>query len=170
MPKRGTPGCWTLLSSHKPIFSMYQVKDVMHSQIISIRPDATIETAIHILLEHGISGAPVLEDDGRLCGIISQFQLLEVMYDPEVGKGRVRDFMTRDVLTIGEDALLGIAANMFVVHRIRRLPVVRGKEVIGVISRSDLLRYFAKSGESIEAFFSNLRKTPDNATSGTLVA
>jgi CBS domain-containing protein len=141
---------------------MYQVKDVMHTNVVSIRPEATIETAIQILLEHNISGAPVIDNNGALCGVISQYQLLEVMYDPDVSHSRVGDFMTRKVLTIEEDALLGTAANMFVMHRIRRIPVMRGTAVVGVISRSDLLRYFVKSGQKLESFFSTLRKTPEN--------
>jgi CBS domain-containing protein len=139
---------------------MYQVKNAMHSEVVSIRPEATVEEAIELLLNHSISGAPVIDDAGRLCGIISQFQLLEVMYDPQVKTSRVRDFMTRNVLTVEEDSLLGSAVNLFVVHRIRRLPVVRQGKVVGVISRSDLLRYFVNTGEQIETFFANLKKAP----------
>jgi CBS domain-containing protein len=138
---------------------MYQVKDVMRPHVIAIRPEATIETAIRILLDQQISGAPVIDEKGQLCGIISQYQLLEVMYDPAVRSGRVSDFMTRKVLTIEEDALLGAAASTFVVHRIRRIPVVRDGKVVGIISRSDLLRYFLESGEQIDTFFAKLRMT-----------
>ena len=136
---------------------MYQVKNAMHSKVVCARPEATVEEAIELLLDNNISGAPVIDDAGRLCGIISQFQLLEVMYDPQIKKGHVRDFMTREVLTIDEDALLGTAVNLFVVHRIRRLPVVRQGRVVGVISRSDLLRYFVNTGEQIDTFFANLK-------------
>jgi CBS domain-containing protein len=136
---------------------MYQVKDAMSRQVVSIRPEATVEEAIQLLLEHNISGAPVIDGDGRLCGIITQFQLLEVLYDPQVKYGHVNEFMTRDVLTIEDTALLGTAANMFVVHRIRRIPVLREGAVVGIISRSDLLRYFAQTGEEIEVFFAKLK-------------
>jgi CBS domain-containing protein len=142
---------------------MYQVKNAMHSKVVCARPEATVEEAIELLLENHISGAPVIDDGGQLVGIISQFQLLEVMYDPQIKNGRVRDFMTREVLTIDEDALLGTAVNLFVVHRIRRLPVVRLGRVVGVISRSDLLRYFVNTGEQIETFFANLKKASDFA-------
>jgi CBS domain-containing protein len=137
---------------------MYQVKNAMQSRVISISPDASVEVAIELLLENNISGAPVIDAQGRLCGIISQFQLLEVMYDPQIRKGRVKDFMTRDVLTIEEEAMLGTAVNLMVVHRIRRLPVVRKGAVVGVISRSDLLRYFVNTGEQIDTFFAKLKK------------
>jgi predicted transcriptional regulator len=138
---------------------MYHVKDAMNDCLISIPPDATLEDAIHVLLDHGISGAPVIDDHGRLCGIITQFQLLEVLYDPNIKNHCVKDCMTRDVLTIEDSALLGAAASMFVVHRIRRIPVIRDGVVAGIISRSDLLRYFVKTGEQIDSFFAKLRKT-----------
>jgi CBS domain-containing protein len=133
----------------------------MHRDVVSICPNASVEEAIELLLEHGISGAPVLDNAGKLCGIITQFQLLEVMYDPQIRNGKVCDFMTRNVLTIDEDATLSTAVSLFVMHRIRRLPVVRDGEVVGVISRSDLLRYFVKSGEQIDSFFNKLKKASD---------
>ena len=142
---------------------MYQVKDAMSSEVVSIRPDVTIEAAIRILLEHNVSGAPVM-DDGRLYGIISQFQMLEVIYDPAVKDLRVQDLMTSNVLSVEESDLLGTAANMLIVHRIHRLPVMRGRKVVGIISRSDLLRYIIKSGEKIDAFFEKLKTASTTAT------
>lgn len=138
---------------------MYQVKDAMNREIVSIRPEATVEDAIHLLLDHDISGAPVLDERGKLRGIITQFQLMEVLYDPNVKNAKIQEYMTRDVFTIEEDALLGTAANLFIVHRIRRIPVLRNGMVVGIISRRDLLRYFAETGEEIEAFFSKLKGT-----------
>jgi CBS domain-containing protein len=118
-----------------------------------------VEEAIHLLLDRNISGAPVIDQRGRLCGIITQFQLMEVLYDPKVKHSKVQECMTRNVFTIEEDALLGTAANLLIVHRIQRIPVMRDGAVVGTISRRDLLRYFAETGEEIEAFFSKLRST-----------
>jgi CBS domain-containing protein len=136
---------------------MYQVKDAMNDQVVSILPEATIEDAIHLLLDNEVSGAPVIDRSGKLVGIISQFQLLEVMYDPDLKHAAVRDFMTREVVTIEDNALLGCAASLLVVHRIHRLPVTRGGSVVGIISRSDLLRYFVRTGERMESFFEKLK-------------
>jgi CBS domain-containing protein len=139
---------------------MYQVKNAMSTEIVSLRPETTVDAAIRILLQHNVTGAPVIDHDNKLVGIISQFQLIEVIYDPEVKNLRVRDLMTRNVLTVEEDALLGVAANMLIVHRIHRLPVMRDGNVVGIISRSDLLRYSIRSGEKIDAFFAKLRNMP----------
>jgi CBS domain-containing protein len=138
---------------------MYQVKDAMNPNVVSLGPDATIEEAIRLLLKHNISGAPVLDDDGFLCGIITQFQLLEVLYDPDVKSAKVGDHMTRNVFTIEEGSLLGMAANLLIVQRIHRIPVVRGRFVVGILSRGDLLRYFAETGEEIDEFFAKLKRT-----------
>jgi CBS domain-containing protein len=143
---------------------MYQVKDAMNSRVFSIGPDATVEEAIRLLLERNISGAPVIDERGRLCGIITQFQLLEVLYDPHVKEAKVREHMTRDVFTIDEDALLGTAANLLIVHRIRRIPVVRNGMVVGILSRRDLLKYFVETGEEIEAFFAKLKRSETSET------
>jgi CBS domain-containing protein len=147
---------------------MYQVKDAMSHKVVSIRPEATVDAAIRVLLDNGVSGAPVIDDSGKLCGVISQFQLLEVLYDPQVRNCRVAEMMTRNVLTVEETTLLGVAASQFVVHRIRRLPVVQGGRVIGILSRSDLLRYFIKTGENLESFFTKLKGATQAAATSVL--
>jgi CBS domain-containing protein len=136
---------------------MYQAKDAMNTKVVSIRPEATIEEAIRLLLKHDVSGVPVVDAKGNLCGIISEFQLLEVVYDPNLKGAQVQGFMTRDVMTIDESTLLATVANLFIVHRIRRVPVVRNGRVVGIVSRRDLLRYIIETGSKIENFFDELK-------------
>jgi CBS domain-containing protein len=122
---------------------VYQAKDVMNEALVSVSPDTTIDEAIHILLDKKISGAPVLDQQGALVGILSEFQLLEVIYAPEIKARRVRDLMTKDVLTVQEEAGLADIVSLFILHRIRRIPVLRGTQLVGMITRSDILRYAA---------------------------
>jgi CBS domain-containing protein len=136
----------------------------MNRNVVSIAPQATVEEAIRTLLAQKISGAPVIDKEGKLVGIISQFQLLEVLYDPQIRTQRVQQIMTKEVLTLEETALLGMAANVFVLHRIHRIPVLSGGRVVGVISRSDLLKYFLETGEQIEAFFDTLKSASGSDT------
>jgi CBS domain-containing protein len=136
---------------------MYEVKDAFTPRVIAIDPNDTIEGALHVLIENNVSGAPVIDAHGCLCGIISQFQLLEVAFDPAVRHGLVKEFMTRDVVTVKEETLLSTVANILMVRRIRRLPVMRDGAVVGIISRGDLLKYFAKTGERLEPFIDKLR-------------
>jgi CBS domain-containing protein len=142
---------------------MYEVRDAYTPDVVSIDPDATIEAALHVLIENDVSGAPVVDKHGRLCGIISQFQLLEIAFDPEVRQGLVRDVMTRKVITVKENTLLATVANVLMVRRIRRLPVVREGKVVGIISRGDLVKYFAKTGERLRPFIDNLRRAKEDS-------
>ena len=120
---------------------MRRARDVMNENVVAIRDSATVEEAIHSLLEHRVSGAPILDAQGCLVGIVSEFQLLEAIYRPEVKQEQVRDLMAKDVITVAEDATLSEVANMLLLHRIRLVPVVRDGEVTGVITRGDLLQY-----------------------------
>lgn len=120
---------------------MRHAQDVMSRNVVAIRADATVEEAIRSLLEHHVSGAPVVDGQGHLVGIISEFQLLEAVYTPEVKWERVQDLMTKDVVTADEGASVSDVANLLLLHRIRRVPVVRDQNVVGIIARRDLLRY-----------------------------
>jgi CBS domain-containing protein len=105
----------------------------------------TAEEVIKMLLEHRFSGAPVTDEQGCLKGIISEYRLLEVIFTPELKNAPVSKFMTTDVVTVDEETPLTEIASQFVLHRIRRLPVVRDGRLVGTISRRDLLRQIADS-------------------------
>lgn len=119
---------------------MSKAQDVMSRQVITMSPTDTVEQAIRTLLERRISGAPVVDAFGNLVGVVSEFRLMEVVYRPQVKRDLVSEVMTRDVLTVTEQTDLAEVANKFLLHRIRRMPVVRGTQLVGVISRSDVLR------------------------------
>ncbi len=119
---------------------MRQARDVMSTKLVAICPDATVEEAIYSLLENRVTGAPIVDEQGHLLGIVSEFQLLEAIYRPEVKQELVSDVMTKDVISVAEDATLSEIANLLLLHRIRRVPVVREGKLVGIITRRDLLR------------------------------
>jgi CBS domain-containing protein len=119
---------------------MRRARDVMNTNLVAVCADATVEETIRSLLEHHVSGAPIVDEQGYLVGIVSEFQLLEAIYRPEVKQEQVRDLMTKDVITVTEDAALSEVANLLLLHRIRRVPVVRDGKIVGIIARRDLLR------------------------------
>jgi CBS domain-containing protein len=121
--------------------TMLTARDVMTTDVITIYPEATVEEAIHILLLNQISGAPVVDDDARVLGIVSEFQLLEVVYNADARDENIQAFMTKEVVSVTPDAPLTAVANKLIVHRIRRLAVVEDDRLVGLISRPDLLRY-----------------------------
>lgn len=137
---------------------MYQASDVMTTNVTTIAPDATVDEAIGVLLENQISGLPVVDARGMLVGMISEFQLLETVFDPQIRNESVRGFMTRDVIAVDDGALLADVASLFIMHRIRRVPVLRDGQLVGLITRRDLLRYVAKAGDQIDTFLNEVRR------------
>lgn len=136
---------------------MYLAQDVMNEAVVTLSPKATLAEAIETLLRHGISGAPVVNEQGNLVGVITEYQLLEVIYAPEAQKDCVATFMTREVLTVTEHTNLADVATLFISRRIRRLPVVRGTRMVGLISRRDVLRYALEAGREVDAAVSETR-------------
>lgn len=137
---------------------MYQASDVMTTNVTTIAPDATVDEAIRVLLDNQISGLPVVDARGMLVGMISEFQLLETVFDPQIRNESVRGFMTRDVIAVDDGALLADVASLFIMHRIRRVPVLREGQLVGLITRRDLLRYVAKAGDQIDTFLNEVRR------------
>ena len=137
---------------------MYQASDVMTTNVTTIAPDATVDEAIGVLLDNQISGLPVVDARGMLVGMISEFQLLETVFDPQIRNESVRGFMTRDVIAVDDGALLADVASLFIMHRIRRVPVLREGQLVGLITRRDLLRYVAKAGDQIDTFLNEVRR------------
>lgn len=131
---------------------MDRAKDVMSQDFISVPSNATVEEATRTLIDHEISGAPVVDEMKHLVGIISEYQLLEVVFAPQVKSRPVEEFMTKEVLSVDEEAPLTDVANLFVLHRVRRVPVLRdGKTIVGIVSRRDLLAQALKADSSVSA-------------------
>jgi len=127
---------------------MCVVQDIMTTDVVTVNQYATAECAIRTLLEHDISGAPAVDDNDQLVGIITEFQLLEAIYAPEVKQHIVRDLMTKTVFTVEEHTSLVDVTDKLVFLRIRRIPVVRGRRVVGIVARRDLIRYVVDHGKT----------------------
>jgi CBS domain-containing protein len=130
----------------------HTARDVMTTHLITLSPKTTAEEAIRTLLANKISGAPVLDEAGDLAGIVSEFQLLAVIYNESFRNRPIGELMTRDVLTVDEHAPLTEVASKFIRHRIRRLPVVRCGKVVGQISRRDVIRYAVERPDRFDRF------------------
>ena len=129
---------------------MYQAHEIMNVNVVTIHPEASVDDAVRTLVERNVSEAPIVDDNGKLVGIISEFPLLEVIYTPSVRELPVSRLMSKDVLTVRENTLLSDVATLFVVNRIRRVPVVRDGRVVGIISHRDLLRYILDMGGRLD--------------------
>ncbi len=123
------------------------VADVMTKKLITFVPDTQVLSAIDQLISKKISGAPVLDDDGNLVGMLSEIDcmktFLQSTYHNEMG-GLVKDYMSHKVSTISSNMGLMDVAEYFLESRFRRLPVVDNGKLVGQISRRDVLKAIQK--------------------------
>ena len=118
---------------------MLTIQQIMSPSVVTIGPEATIGEAIELLLARRISGLPVVDADQRLVGILTEFALLALAYDREITGQTVDQHMTRDVLTVDAADPLNKVADLCIVHRVRRLPVLENGRLVGLVSRRDVL-------------------------------
>jgi CBS domain-containing protein len=148
-----------------------QAADVMTFGAASIRADAPVEEAARLMLQHRISGLPAVDENGDLVGMVTEGDLLhregsakrprwlELLVGPVkpadgprlAHLATVSEVMSRPVVTVSEDTAVREVADILQRHRIKRVPVVRGGKVTGIVSRADLLRGLARLAEDMPA-------------------
>jgi CBS domain-containing protein len=144
-----------------------RASDIMSSNVLTVGPDARIDTVIDLMVNQRISGVPIVEDDGTLVGMLTERDLLRrVETETEaphrrsllsilLGAGdeatafvrshsrRVSDIMTEKVFAVAEDTPLVEVVEQMEKHHIRRVPVLREGKLVGIVSRLDLVRALA---------------------------
>lgn len=130
-----------------------KAQDYMCKDLITFTPETDLFDAINALLEYRITGAPVIDAQGNLVGLLSEADCLKAIltltYHEEEMGGKVGTYMSEEVYTINYDADIIKVAEEFIRNKRRRLPVVKDGKVIGQISRRDVLRaveQFAQDG------------------------
>ena len=142
-----------------------RARDIMTASVVTVSPETDIAEAVKLMLDRQISGVPVIDASGRLIGILTEGDL---MRRAELVTGRqswwinpisspeqeakayvkahglkVKDVMTKEVVTINEQEPLDRIAMLFEERGIKRTPVLRGGKVVGIVSRANLLRTLA---------------------------
>jgi CBS domain-containing protein len=118
---------------------MIPVKEVMTRNVITFREDTPVEEVAQTLATKRITGAPVLGGDGMVVGIVSEVDVFSK-------KGKLaRDIMSTHVISVTEDTGIDEAARLLAGERIRRVPVIKRGKMVGLLSRSDVLDFFAKT-------------------------
>ena len=120
-----------------------RVRDYMVSRLVLLRPDMEIVRATNLLIRNDISGAPVVDGEGRLVGILTERDCVRVAVEAEyhaMPGGLVRDVMSPDPQFVSPEDNIFQLARKFIDHKFRRYPVVENGRVIGLISRRDVMR------------------------------
>jgi CBS domain-containing protein len=149
-----------------------KASDVMTRGVVSIGPDSSILEAVRLMLQHKISGLPVIDGSGALVGIVTEGDFLrraetgtqrkrarwiEFLMGPgklaseyvHTSGRKVDEVMTAEVQTVTEDAPLEKIVHLMERYRIKRVPVVRGGKIVGIVTRANLVR--AVAGLALEA-------------------
>ncbi|MBI4185070.1 MAG: CBS domain-containing protein [Proteobacteria bacterium] len=161
-----------------------QAKDVMTRKVVTVTPATTVEEVAKLLLEKRVSAVPVVDSAGGVVGMVSEGDLIgrpetggvrrrswwlaflgsrdekAAMYAKTHGR-RAGDVMTTDVVSVGEDADVGAVAEILEERHVKRVPVIAKGKLLGVVSRSDLVRGLAArertKGPAVSAPDSELR-------------
>ena len=143
-----------------------RARDIMTSKVVTIGPDADIATIAQLLIDKNISGVPVVDAAGKLAGMVSEGDLLKqaglagesrrswwlrLVSTPEQDAKdfdkahghTAADIMTTDVVTIAENTVTTTIARLLEENRIKRVPVMRDGELVGIVSRGNLLQALA---------------------------
>lgn len=118
---------------------MPAVKDVMTRDVITFKAETPVHEVAETLSRRHITGAPVLDGEGYVVGIVSEVDVFAK------SGATARDIMSPNVITVGEDTSLEEVATIMAGERIRRLPVLAAGRLVGLISRSDVLDFFVLS-------------------------
>jgi len=137
-------------------------KDIMTTNVVTVQPDATVDDAVRLMLDHHISAVPVVDAQGHIKGLVSEGDLIRRVRTTDgprrswwleilggmnesardfvkLRSHRIEDVMTRDVLSAEEDTPVADIARLLEKRRIKRVPVLRDGRVVGIVSRANLL-------------------------------
>lgn len=110
------------------------VRDIMTPDPLTVTESTTIHETARLMSRHRITGLPVLNGAHKVIGIVSESDLF-------AKKGAtVGDVMTREVISVSSDTSVEILSHLLTDHRIRRLPVIDGDKLVGIVSRADIIR------------------------------
>jgi CBS domain-containing protein len=150
-----------------------KARDVTISPVVTVKPSATVKNVAKLFLERRISAVPVVDEQDKLVGIVSEGDLV---HRAEIGTeqhrswwllllaedqalaadyikahgGKVEDVMTRNVVTAAPDTPLNEIARLLEKHGIKRVPIVRDGQLVGIVSRANLVQAVASSGSKLE--------------------
>ena len=119
-----------------------QAKDIMTREIITVSPTMTIKSLAMTLIKNQISGAPVAGKNGKIVGVVSEADIVS-----KKGKD-VKAIMSKKIISVGEDTAVEEIARLMTTQKIKRVPVMRGDNVVGIVRRADIVSAIAR-GEHV---------------------
>ena len=129
---------------------MICAKDVMSKGILTVKKNTGIKDAIRLLVENNITGLPVVSDDMQLLGMVSEKDILRALYDRNIKSRSVADLMTTEVVCFDENDDLVKVFESLMESNFRRVPILSEGELVGIVSRRDIIKFLFKSTQQKE--------------------
>ena len=124
---------------------MIRAKDVMSKRVATVSQEANIKEVIRLLVENTVTGLPVLSEDDRLVGIVTEKDILRMLlYDRDVKEKTAADLMTAEIVSFDEDEDLMKIFKCLVEGEFRRVPILSEGKLAGIISRADIIKFLSK--------------------------
>ena len=114
--------------------------DIMTTNVITAKKDMVLTDVIALLLRWHISAMPVVDDDDRIVGIVSEIDLVNLTFDGNAADTTVEEIMVTDIVSFSPDTQLADLVQTFSIKHLRRVPIVDKGKVVGIVSRRDILR------------------------------
>ena len=124
-----------------------QAKDIMTTQVMTVKPETLIKDAMKLLVGIEISGLIVADDQNNIIGVITERDLMMAYDILKDTKAPIRDYMNTSIMSVAEDTPMEEISKLLVQGDIRRVPVVKDGKILGVISRRDILKWILKTQE-----------------------
>ena len=121
---------------------MFEIENIMTKEVITVKRDTAIQETIEIMVENNITGLPVVDDQMQLIGVISEKDIMMLLYDVGSRTGKVEDFMTKNVVSFDQEDSLTEVCDCLLKNHFRRVPIVTGpkKKLVGIISRKNIVQ------------------------------
>jgi CBS-domain-containing membrane protein len=147
-----------------------RAREVMSTPVVTVPPEAALKDVAKLMATHNVSGVPVLDQVGRLVGIVSESDVLTKLEYGEQGRGLLglldqlahgagadrklhahtaADLMTTRVISAGPETSFRELLHLMTIHDVNRLPIVEGGRVIGIVTRADILRIMTRPDAAI---------------------
>jgi CBS domain-containing protein len=127
---------------------MIRAKDVMSTHVATVRQDANVVEIIRHLVEKKVTGLPVVSEDRRLLGIVTEKDILEILlHDKDVKGKTAKDLMTTQITCFDEDEDLMKIFKCLVESNFRRVPILSEGKLVGIISRADIIKFLSRKAD-----------------------
>ena len=128
------------------------IDDYINGAVVPLKPDQDIYDAAKYLSKEKLTGAPVLDEDKKLIGFLSEKDCLKHAFDAKYNSlppGRVKDYMSRNLIVVQSGTDLFEVVELFIKHHFQAYPVLKGDQYIGIVQRANVLKAVQKIKDKV---------------------